>query len=77
MEKGTNPRDIKIILAKEIVKVHYGEQKAKKAEEYFINTFSNKEIPEDVQNGLYIQRGKLSETLLKIIWSHQCPISKD
>ena len=30
MEKGTNPRDIKIILAKEIVKVHYGEQKAKK-----------------------------------------------
>ncbi|MEK7652773.1 MAG: tyrosine--tRNA ligase [Patescibacteria group bacterium] len=65
MEKGTNPRDIKIILAKEIVKVHYGEQKAKKAEEYFINTFSNKEIPEDVQMVYISKEEKLSETLLK------------
>ncbi|MFA5211236.1 MAG: tyrosine--tRNA ligase [Patescibacteria group bacterium] len=48
MKNGTNPRDIKIKLAKEIVKMYHNENLAEKAEEYFINTFKNKEIPEDI-----------------------------
>ena len=46
--ENNEPRDIKIKLATEIVKMYHGEENANKAEEYFINTFSKKEIPEDV-----------------------------
>ncbi|MFA5986046.1 MAG: tyrosine--tRNA ligase [Parcubacteria group bacterium] len=44
-----NPRDAKILLAHELVRIFHGEDAAQKAQEYFINTFSKKEIPEDVQ----------------------------
>jgi len=49
MAKGTlNPRDAKLELAKEIVKIYHSEELAEKAREYFIKTISNKEIPEGV-----------------------------
>ncbi len=44
-----NPRDAKIKLAEEIVKIYHGEKAAKKAKEYFVSTFSKKKIPEDVR----------------------------
>jgi len=44
-----NPRDAKIALATEIVKIYHGEAEAEKAKEYFIKTISNKEIPDDVR----------------------------
>jgi len=44
----TNPRDFKMKLAYEIVKIYHGENKAKKAEESFVNTFQKKEIPEEM-----------------------------
>ncbi len=43
-----NPRDAKMRLAFEIVKIFHGEDEAKKAQEYFVNTFSKKEIPDEV-----------------------------
>lgn len=43
-----NPRDAKLDLAQEIVKIYHGEDEAKKAREYFIDTFSKRETPEDV-----------------------------
>jgi tyrosyl-tRNA synthetase len=46
---GANPRDLKMKLAFEIVKIYHGEQKAKNAEQHFVNTFQKKEVPEDVQ----------------------------
>ena len=46
MEVG--PRDAKIRLAFEIVKIFHGEELAEKAQEYFVKTFSKKEIPEEV-----------------------------
>lgn len=42
-----NPRDAKIILAREIVKIFYGGSEASKAEKNFINTFQKKEIPDE------------------------------
>jgi len=39
LEKGLNPRDAKIKLAFEIVKIYHGEKKAAEAQESFINTF--------------------------------------
>ena len=43
-----NPRDAKIRLAYEIVKIYHGGEAAKKAEEHFVKTIQKKEIPNDV-----------------------------
>jgi tyrosyl-tRNA synthetase len=48
LKKGGNPRDYKLILAYEVVKTFLGDEEAKKGKEYFINTFSKKEIPADI-----------------------------
>lgn len=45
---GANPRDAKVRLAKEIVTLYHGAEEGAKAETYFIETFSKKQIPEDV-----------------------------
>lgn len=45
LESGANPKDIKMKLAFELVRFYHSEQEAKKAKEYFINTFSKKETP--------------------------------
>jgi len=43
-----NPRDVKLILAEEIVKLYHGEKAAASAKEEFINVFSKKELPTDI-----------------------------
>lgn len=48
IEGGANPRDVKMKLAKEIVRFYHSEKEAEKAEEYFVNTFSKKEIPDEM-----------------------------
>ena len=49
LEKGSvNPKDIKMKLAKQIVAIYHGEDKAQKAEESFVNTFQKREIPEEM-----------------------------
>lgn len=42
-----NPRDAKIFTATEIVKIFHGEEKAEQIKDFFLNTFSNKNFPED------------------------------
>jgi len=46
---NVNPRDLKMKLAYEIVKIYHGEKKAKEAEENFIKTFQKKEIPNEME----------------------------
>lgn len=48
MEKGVNPRDVKIRLAKEIISIYHNEEEAQKAEEKFLLVFSKGDIPEDI-----------------------------
>lgn len=63
-EKGTvNPRDLKVKLGQEIVKIYHGEKKALEAVQFFNAAFSNKEIPEDVETHL-ITKGEKLGTLL-------------
>ncbi len=45
---GNNPRDAKVRLATEIVKLYHGDTEARKAEQYFVDTFSKGNIPEVV-----------------------------
>ncbi|MDD5341694.1 MAG: tyrosine--tRNA ligase, partial [Patescibacteria group bacterium] len=45
LESGTNPRDLKMKLAYEIVKTYHSEREAKAAQENFINIFQKKQGP--------------------------------
>lgn len=60
-----NPRDLKMKLAYEIVKIYHGEKKAKEAEENFIKTFSKKEIPDEMEEINCSEGELLSEVLVK------------
>lgn len=48
LKKGTNPRDLKMRLAREIVTMYHSAAAAKKAEENFVKVFQKKEAPEEV-----------------------------
>lgn len=47
--ESLDPRDAKMRLGYEIVKIYHGKDSAEKAQQYFVNTFSKKEIPENVE----------------------------
>lgn len=48
IKSGANPRDIKLILAFEVVKIFLGVKEAEKARARFISTFSKKETPSEI-----------------------------
>ena len=60
-----NPRDLKMRLAFEIVKIYHGEKKAQEAQENFIKTFQKKEIPEEMEEIKTNTGELLSEILVK------------
>lgn len=49
MEKGENPMNFKLKLAKEIVKRYYSDEIANREEEEFIRVFRKKEIPDNIE----------------------------
>ncbi len=49
LASGVNPRDIKMRLAFELVRMYHGAQQATSAEHYFVHTFTKKETPDEVQ----------------------------
>jgi tyrosyl-tRNA synthetase len=61
---GDNPKDMKMRLAREIVKMYHGEKEAEKAQEVFENTFSKKEFPEDAQVLVVKKADKLIDILV-------------
>jgi len=48
LKAGANPRDLKMRLAYEIVKMYHSENDAKREQENFIKTFSQKQLPTDM-----------------------------
>lgn len=48
LKMGTNPRDIKMNLAFEIVQMYHSKKDAQSAEDYFVRTFSKKETPSNL-----------------------------
>ena len=48
LENGSNPRNIKMQLAREIVSLYYGKEEANQAEEYFKTVYQKKDIPDDI-----------------------------
>jgi tyrosyl-tRNA synthetase len=62
---GTNPRDLKMRLAREIIAIYHGEKAVKEAEENFVNTFQKKEIPTDIEEVTADTEEKLVAVLLR------------
>lgn len=62
--KNENPRDNKIILGYEIVKIYHGEKKAKEAQQNFINTFQKKEIPDEMDEIKTVEGEMLVDVLV-------------
>jgi len=58
-----NPRDIKMILAEEIVTLLYNKKEAEKAKQNFVSIFQKREMPEDLPE-IQIKKG---ETILDIV----------
>ena len=63
--RGLHPKEAKLRLAGEIVRQFHGEAEAKAAREHFENIFSQKQIPDDVQEFSIAQDG--SDHLLDIM----------
>lgn len=58
----TNPKDLKMELAKQIVAEYHGQSLAQKAEEDFVSKFQKNEIPDEVES--VIATGTLADTLV-------------
>lgn len=64
LEDGSiHPKETKMKLARQIVAIYHGEDKAKKAEESFVNTFQKREIPEEMME---LETGE-EKTLMDIL----------
>ncbi|MGH4123945.1 MAG: tyrosine--tRNA ligase [Clostridium sp.] len=64
-----NPRDIKMKLSKEIVKLYHGDVAAEDAQEHFKTVFQKKDIPQNIKEIEIIKNSILNEqsTIFKII----------
>lgn len=71
IKNGSNPKNFKVRLAKEIVRMYHGEKEAEKAEENFENTFSKGEFPDDAKTLTVSKEDKIVDILVnnKIIES--------
>ena len=63
LEKGENPRNIKLELAEEITKLYHNNEEAKNAKEHFITAFSKGEVPDDVQEIIF--ENNILDTIMK------------
>lgn len=63
LKDGDNPRDIKMILAEEIVKMYHNEKAASQARQNFIEVFQNKGIPDEIMEAI----GKEGELFVDIV----------
>jgi len=50
IKHGENPRDVKVQLARELVRMYHSAESATDAEAYFVQTFAKKEIPDDIKD---------------------------
>jgi len=68
LENGTNPRDVKLRLAKIITQLYHGEDGVQKAVAFYEAAFAKKAIPDDIPT-LAIRRGMAPEELTTLLVS--------
>ncbi len=68
MADGCNPRDCKLLLAKEITALYHGEEEAEVAKRFFIDAFTNKEVPEQAGAlAVVMEKGTLFDCIRPLI----------
>ncbi|MBI3618481.1 tyrosine--tRNA ligase [Candidatus Peregrinibacteria bacterium] len=72
MNHGSNPKDFKMRLAREIVTLYHGAKTAEHAEEEFQRVFSKKELPEEMME-IKVKKGSL---LIDVLVEHKIISSK-
>jgi len=65
LKSGANPKDVKINLAKEIVRMYHGESEANEASQNFQNTFGKGEFPEGAEILEVGKNEKLGDALVE------------
>lgn len=65
LANGANPRDAKMQLAREIVSLYHGEEKAHEAEKQFVEVFRRGGVPDDVQTVRAEKGAGLADILLE------------
>lgn len=66
IEKGKeNPKDVKMRLAKEVVSIYHGEEKAVGAQKNFMETFSEGKIPETIETVSVTSGSSLADILIE------------
>lgn len=73
LDEGENPRNIKMKLSKEIVKLYHGEEEAKESEKRFIEIFQKGNIPNDI---LTLKAASNEFNLMKILTQNSLVQSK-
>lgn len=73
LDEGENPRNIKMKLSKEIVKLYHGEEEAKESEKRFIEIFQKGNIPNDI---LTVKAASNEFNLMKILTQNSLVQSK-
>ena len=63
LNKGENPRDVKMELASEITRLYHSEEETKQAKEHFTMAFQKQEAPEDIEEIKF--ENNILDTLLK------------
>lgn len=65
-DKSANPRDHKVRLAREIVTLYHGKEKAARAEREFLKVFTHKGVPDDIISAEVKKEELLSGVLLRV-----------
>ena len=68
----THPRDAKMSLAREIVSIFYGEAESRSAEEAFVKTFQQREVPDEMPE----YKLESGQTVLEVILAAKMASSK-
>jgi len=53
MDEGENPKNLKMQLGEEVVKIYHSEDEAKKAKEEFVNIFQKGGLPDDIESKVF------------------------
>lgn len=70
LEKGCNPKEMKLLLAHTITSLYHNEQETAEAEQFFAEAFTRKEIPEKVDSlEVAMEQGTLFDCIRPLVQS--------
>lgn len=75
--QGENPRDIKLLLAREITALYHSPEETEAAEKFYHTAFSKKEIPEDIPELVIAEEKDLLQDIISLLVQGQWVASRN